>query len=82
MEINEKIIELDQNTIENLDSDVEFSNSNVMPDVEDLKKKLKKSKTKNIVLSIILGVFILFTVAVSIITFNVIKVLSHILEHY
>ena len=71
MENNEKIIELDQNNIENLDSDIEFENSNKLSEIEELNKKLKKSKTKNIVLSIILGLFILISVIVSAISVSI-----------
>ena len=73
MENEEKIIELDQNTIENLDNDLEFKNSDNMSDVEELKKKLKKSKFKNIVLSAVLGICVLFIVIVSIVSFTVYK---------
>ena len=46
MDNNEKIIELDQNNIENLDSDIENENSNKLSEIEELNNKLKKSKTK------------------------------------
>lgn len=71
MDNNEKIIELDQNNIENLDSDIEKENTNKLSDIEILNEKLKKSKTKNIILSVILGIFVLVAIVISVITFLV-----------
>lgn len=71
MENNEKIIELDQNNIENLDSEIEIENSNKLSEIEELNKKLKKSKTKNIILSVILGLFVLIAIVITIISFTV-----------
>lgn len=71
MENNEKIIELDQNNIENLDSEIEIDNSNKLSEIEELNKKLKKSKTKNIILSVILGLFVLIAIVITIISFTV-----------
>ena len=79
MDNNEKIIELDQNNIENLDSDIENENSNKLSEIEELNNKLKKSKTKNIVLSIILGLFVLAAVVLSIISYII---YSNIKPHF
>lgn len=73
MDNNEKIIELDQNNIENLDSDIENESANKLSDIEILNEKLKKSKTKNIILSVILSIFVLVVVVVSIVSFLVYK---------
>lgn len=71
MDNNEKIIELDQNNIENLDSDIEFDNLNKLSEINVLNNKLNKIKKANIILSIILGLFVLVTIVISIISFTI-----------
>lgn len=73
MENTEKIIELDQTNIENLDKEYSNGNASSQDDLEFLKKKLKKSKFKNILLTVILSILIVGILIVSIITFTVYK---------
>ena len=73
MENTEKIIELDQTNIENLDKEYSNGNASSQDDLESLKKKLKKSKFKNILLTVILSILIVGILIVSIITFSVYK---------
>lgn len=71
MENNEKIIELDQNNIENLDRDLEQNKQSVKMELDSLNKKLKKSKRKNIILSIVLALVLIIMIAVGAISFIV-----------
>ena len=71
MENTEKIIELDQTNIENLDKD--YNKESNQDDLESLKVKLKKSKRKNIFLTAILSILIICILVVSIISFSVYK---------
>ena len=73
MENTEKIIELDQTNIENLDKDYLNGNLSAQDELEVLSKKLKKSKRKNIFLTVILSILIIAILVVSIVTFNVYK---------
>ena len=71
MENTEKIIELDQNNIENLDKDYINENKSFQDDLDSLKLKLKKAKSKNILLTVILSILIVCILVVSIISFSV-----------
>ena len=73
MENTEKIIELDQTNIENLDKDYLNGNLSAQDELEVLSKKLKQSKRKNIFLTVILSILIIAILVVSIVTFNVYK---------
>lgn len=63
MDNEEKIIELDQNNIENLDSDVERNKSELEIANEKLKKKFKFSSRLNIVLTALISILLIIFVA-------------------
>ena len=65
---NNSLIELDNEKIENLDS-------NIVPkdDYNIVAKKLKKSKRLNVILSVILGIFILFIITTIVAIYLVIR---------
>lgn len=64
MDNEERIIELDQNNIENLDSDVERNKSELEITNEKLKKKVKFSRRLNIILTAIISILlIVFAIA-------------------
>ena len=73
MEKNDKIIELDPNNIENLDNELEQKKESLSDELDSLNLKLKKSKRKNVILSIILAFLLIILIGIGTVTFSVYK---------
>ena len=73
MENNDKIIELDPNNIENLDNELEQKKESLSDELDSLNLKLKKSKRKNVILSIILAFLLIILIGIGTVTFSVYK---------
>ena len=73
MENNDKIIELDQNNIENLDMEVEQNKQTILNEFETLNNKLKISKRKNLILSVFLALVVVILISFCTVSFIVYK---------
>ena len=73
MENNDKIIELDQNNIENLDMEVEQNKQTILNEFEILNNKLKITKRKNLILSVFLALVVVILISFCTVSFVVYK---------